>query len=648
MSPSAAVIASEQPCLGSTLLTPHGKGTKKCVPNIAYLELSWLDYRIQHVLQFCGTKKQKNLNFGTWNVRTLMDPVAHVLPERRTALVARELGHWKLDIIALSETRFAGDGQLTEIGGGYTFFWKGKAQSEPRIHGVGFAIRTALMKHLHEQPIGISERLMTMRLSLSKNYFATVISAYAPTLDADPDDKENFYASLYKVLCSIPRTDKVVLLGDFNARVGTDSSLWKGVLGPYGTGTMNENGLMLLSKCAEHGLTITNTLFKQKKHFRTSWQHPRSKHWYLIDYVIVRSCDRKDVLCTKAVVAADDCWTDHRLIASRMALVFSSRPRAAIRAVRRKFDVSKLKDPEVLASFQADLDQGLPASEAITNHTPGGTLSMWNDMKSAILKSCNAQLGLPVKKHQDWFDDNDEAITNLVNTKRCSFQKWQADKTSETKHTAFLTAKANVQKATREMKNQWWIERAEEIQALADKHDYGNFYQATRRLYGPASHGTNPLLSSDGTSLLKSNCQIMNRWCEHFSELLNRPSHVDPHLFDGLTPRSPVLELDDPPTPSELMKATISMKNNKASGSDGIPAEAFKYGGVALDQALFTLFTAVWETRSLPQDMRDATIISIFKKGDRSQCGNYRGISLLSTAGKILAKILQARLSVIA
>ena len=80
--------------------------------------------------------------FGAWNVRTLLDRDTSLRPERRTALIARELGKYQIDIAALSETsRIADEGSVAEPKGGYTFFWRGKAKDEDRIHGVGLAVR---------------------------------------------------------------------------------------------------------------------------------------------------------------------------------------------------------------------------------------------------------------------------------------------------------------------------------------------------------------------------------------------------------------------------------------------------------------------------------------------------------------------------
>jgi len=92
---------------------------------------------------------------------------------RRTALVAAEFNRYST---ALSETRLADEGSLTEVGEGYTFFWKGLPGSSPRIHGVGFAIRSTLLRLIPETPVAVSERLMTLRIPLMKGRFMTVIT----------------------------------------------------------------------------------------------------------------------------------------------------------------------------------------------------------------------------------------------------------------------------------------------------------------------------------------------------------------------------------------------------------------------------------------------------------------------------------------
>ena len=125
----------------------------------------------------------------------------------------------------------------------------------------------------------------------------------------NPDEvKDKFYDDLDHTISATPRTDKLISLGDFNARVGTGHQTWEGVIGSECGGKYNSNGLLLLRKCAEYDLLITNTVFKLPNRNKTSWMHPRSKHWHLIDFLIVRRTDRQDVRVTKTMFGAD-CWT---------------------------------------------------------------------------------------------------------------------------------------------------------------------------------------------------------------------------------------------------------------------------------------------------------------------------------------------------
>ena len=144
-------------------------------------------------------------------------------------------------------------------------------------------------------------------------------SAYEPTKTNPDEVKDQFYDDLDSVISAAPRTDKLILLGNFNARVGTGHQTWEGVIGSEGVGKCNSNGLLLLRKCAEHELLITNTVFRLPTHRKTTWMHSSSKHWHLIDYVIVRRKDRQDVRVTKTMCGAD-CWTDHRLVVSKLNL----------------------------------------------------------------------------------------------------------------------------------------------------------------------------------------------------------------------------------------------------------------------------------------------------------------------------------------
>jgi len=143
---------------------------------------------------------------------------------------------------------------------------------------------------------------------------------------AELAEKDKFYSELHSLMQSTPADDKVIILGDFNATVGKDATAWKGVLGRHGVGNCNDNGRLLLELCTEQQLVITNTIFQQKDSLKTTWMHPRSKHWHLIDYVLVCHRDLKDVLHTR-VMPSVECHTDHRLVRCKPKLHFKPKQR---------------------------------------------------------------------------------------------------------------------------------------------------------------------------------------------------------------------------------------------------------------------------------------------------------------------------------
>ena len=205
---------------------------------------------------------------------------------------------------------FSESGSLNDLE--YSFFWSGKPEGEERWEaGVGFAITKDIVTKLTAMPRPVSDRIMTMSLHLSKDNVATLISVYAPTMTNPDENKEAFYNQLANVLSGIPLTDKLLLIGDFNARVGRENHKWPLVMGKHGIGKCNSNGELLLALCSEFELIVTNTIFKQKDERKTTWMHPHSRHWHMIDFIITRCRDKIDIHSTRV--------TDHQILGSKVA-----------------------------------------------------------------------------------------------------------------------------------------------------------------------------------------------------------------------------------------------------------------------------------------------------------------------------------------
>ena len=133
-----------------------------------------------------------------------------------------------------------------------------------------------------------------------------MLSCYAPTRAASRDAKDEFYDLLQQSLDEIPSDEMFILLGNFNARVGSrdadeeEDELWRQVRGPHGFGQCNDSGKELLAFLARNESIICNTWFMKKDMHKQTWQHQKFKQWHCIDYVIMRRRDRKR--CTDATV----------------------------------------------------------------------------------------------------------------------------------------------------------------------------------------------------------------------------------------------------------------------------------------------------------------------------------------------------------
>eukprot|EP00106_Octopus_bimaculoides_P005788 XP_014773230.1 PREDICTED: uncharacterized protein LOC106871342 [Octopus bimaculoides] len=147
----------------------------------------------------------------------------------------------------LAETRIHRKGNFVEKSAGYQLFWSGREETYKRESGVGFAIKTTLASKLEELPCGHSDRLMSLRLPLRKGRYATLISEYAPSMNSSEDDKLAFYLSLTEIICNIPHDDKVVILGDINARIGADWETWRILVSSKVAPLQSKDGTELLT-----------------------------------------------------------------------------------------------------------------------------------------------------------------------------------------------------------------------------------------------------------------------------------------------------------------------------------------------------------------------------------------------------------------
>ena len=109
-----------------------------------------------------------------------------------------------------------------------------------------------------------------------KPFNITVIQVYAPTSNAEEAEVEEFYQDLQDLLELTPKKDVLFIIGDWNAKVGSQET--PGVTGRFALGVQNEAGQRLIKFCQENALIIANTLFQQHKRRLHTWTSPDGQH----------------------------------------------------------------------------------------------------------------------------------------------------------------------------------------------------------------------------------------------------------------------------------------------------------------------------------------------------------------------------------
>ena len=127
----------------------------------------------------------------------------------------------------------------------------------------------------------------------------------------------SFYEDLQDLLEVIPKKDVLFIIGDWNAKVGSQET--SGITGKFGLGMRNEAGQRLVEFCQENAMVIANTLFQQHKRRLYTCTSPDGQHRNQIHYILCSQRWRSSIQSTKARPGAD-CGSDHELLIAKFRL----------------------------------------------------------------------------------------------------------------------------------------------------------------------------------------------------------------------------------------------------------------------------------------------------------------------------------------
>ena len=150
-----------------------------------------------------------------------------------------------------------------------------------------------------------------------KPFIITVIQAYAPTSNTEEVEVERFYEDLQDLLELTPKKDVLFIMGDRNAKVGSQET--PGVTGKFGLGVQNDAGQRLIEFCQENALVIANTLLQQHKRRLYTWISPDGQPQNQMDYILCTQRWRSSIQLAKTRPGAE-CSPDHEFLIAKFRL----------------------------------------------------------------------------------------------------------------------------------------------------------------------------------------------------------------------------------------------------------------------------------------------------------------------------------------
>ena len=549
---------------------------------------------------------KQRLKLGTWNVRSMQSGKMDV--------IQGEMKRLGIAIMGLSETRWKGQGHFNW--NGYRIIMSGQKKGR---NGVAIMCDMTSANAIMGYDT-VSDRLLSVRFK-GKNVNITVVQVYAPTSTAGEEDQESFYNDLQSIIDRTPKGDVVVVIGDFNAKVGKHTGGKGDTIGGHGLGEQNEAGERLVEFCDGNSLRIMNTWFEQPKRRLYTWTTPDGKHKNQIDYILINKRWKSTIRDVRTKPGAD-CGTDHELLVATLQTKLKRLHKGERLNAYDCKDITPEYRLEIRNRFEI-LERDEAESEAETEEN-----KLWEKMKREILET--AEKYIPKKrkgKTTPWLSK--EAITIAADRREAKRQR-DKKKVRETNRAFQKQARVDREKHLNDM--------CKEMEEEGKKGRTKTMFAKVREITRKATPRMGSLKAREG-HIIADGEEIKNRWKEYTEELYSEDKRVKKEFVD-------VTEFEKEP---EVMEAEVEwaikqLKDNKAPGQDGIPIELIKAGDDAMIKTITKICNNIWTTGKWPDDWKSSVFIPIFKKGDAKECENYRTIAMISHTSKILLKIIHKRM----
>ena len=388
---------------------------------------------------------------------------------------------------------------------------------------------------------------------------------------------------------------------------------------------MNKEGERIIDFAVANKMAILNTYFS-KSNARKCTYTSGGKNTQ-VDYILCRRETLKEVKDCK-VIPGESVAKQHKLLISQTKIgVYRRREEKRVKKTRWW----KLEDPEFREKYVQKVRQALEEK----------CKEGWKEVSRSVRNSAKAVLGetsgKSMQKMATWWWS--EEVQKMVLVKKDMKKLRDSNRTQENierykrankvaKRVASQAKAAAYKDLYKSLDEKEGLKKALRIAKQKHKNSM-DVYQAKT-------------IKDEGGRTLSGDNEIKEIWRSYFCHLMN----VENERVDrDVELREESEEENDIVTRDEVEAALRRMKKGKAVGPDDIPAEACKCLGEIGVKFLTNLMNTILETERMPEDWRESALVPIYKgKGDIQDCGNYRGIKLMSHTMKTWERIMEVRL----
>ena len=191
----------------------------------------------------------------------------------------------------------------------------------------------------------------------------------------------------------------------------------------------------------------------------------------------------------------------------------------------------------------------------------------------------------------------------MLNTSRTRAAKVKAQE-------EYTTVDRQVKRSIKKDNRDYIDDLAREAETAAGQGNLRGLYLVTKKLTGKFQQTDKPVKGKNGNPLTTTKEQL-NRWAEHFRQLLNRPTPDSPTDSQSAETELPIC--CDKPSKAEIKKAIMTLRSGKVAGPDEIPAEAIK-ADIETAVMQYSLFSKIWKKEEVPAQWKEGIIIKLPKK----------------------------------